>query len=272
MKKNYIYRYIFWKQILVFQEHTSSKDVLDQHRWQIDWGEFDRNTHSLTHDVPEGRSIYKYTHTQLLPTGQWIHTQPNPAGCLLLVHTHTNAPQRHTLSPCRVGWLTVLLMTGGSSWCFPSFRLPVAWVRWHPQVQWWAPLELCRSTRIWLCVCVCVDVYMHVFVSEEVGGSVIHRSESRRQKADVTHHCQTNAYTDINATPATDLVSPPLLATHTLTQMPVGVDEWTLLLLILMYYSCKIAQMLTENPYSTKWGWENDDRMIIFQSTVNLKE
>lgn len=80
---------------------------------------------------------------------------------------------------------------------------------------------------------------MHVFVSEEVGGSVIHRSESRRQKADVTHHCQTDAYTDINATPATDLVSPPLLATHTLTQMPLGVDEQTLPLLILTYYSCK---------------------------------
>lgn len=68
---------------------------------------------------------------------------------------------------------------------------------------------------------------MHVFVSEEVGGSVIHRSESRRQKADVTHHCQTNAYTDINATPATDLVSRPLLATHTLTQMPLVVVEQT---------------------------------------------
>lgn len=189
-------------------------------------------THSLTQTWRPWRSKHLQIHAHTVTPYRSVNSHTAEPCRLFAAHTHTHTHVRtaatHTLalqgglidSSPDGGWQQLMFPLISSSCCLGQVTPTGAMVS-TPRAL---PLHSHMGS---VCVCVCVDVYMHVFVSEEVGGSVIHRSESRRQKADVTHHCQTNTYTDINATPATDLVSRPLLATHTLTQMPLVVVEQT---------------------------------------------
>ncbi len=120
-------------------------------------------THTLTHDIPEGRSIYKYTHTQLLPTGQWIHTQPNPAGCLLLAHTHTAAT--HTLalqgglidSSPDGGWQQLMFPLISSSCCLGQVTPTGAMVSTPRALPLHSHMAVCVCVFVLMFICMCLS-------------------------------------------------------------------------------------------------------------------